>query len=101
MTDPVKDGGFPHLEISGSKVANHLPEAYRRYAASFIALFSLGIHHTPLLRTPARNSENRVFSCPVRCVSYLTGVLSFVFFFANMPCDMLDSCIPIRKDLPC
>ena len=26
---PVK-GGFPHSEISGSKVACHLPEAYRR-----------------------------------------------------------------------
>jgi len=48
MTDPVKDGGFPHSEISGSKVANHLPEAYRRYATSFIATSSLGIHRTPL-----------------------------------------------------
>ncbi|MBI2035777.1 MAG: hypothetical protein HYT12_03825 [Candidatus Liptonbacteria bacterium] len=29
---------LPHSEISGSQVATHLPEAYRRYAASFIAL---------------------------------------------------------------
>jgi len=29
--------GFPHSEISGSKVATHLPEAYRSYATSFIA----------------------------------------------------------------
>ena len=29
--------GFPHSEIFGSKVARHLPEAYRRHAASFIA----------------------------------------------------------------
>jgi hypothetical protein len=28
---------FPHSEISGSKVAMHLPEAYRSYATSFIA----------------------------------------------------------------
>jgi len=28
---------FPHSEISGSKVAWHLPETYRRHAASFIA----------------------------------------------------------------
>ena len=28
---------FPHSEIFGSKVARHLPEAYRRHAASFIA----------------------------------------------------------------
>ena len=29
--------GFPHSEISGSKVAKHLPEAYRSNATSFIA----------------------------------------------------------------
>jgi hypothetical protein len=40
--------GFPHSEISGSKVARHLPEAYRRHATSFIAISSQGIHHTPL-----------------------------------------------------
>ncbi len=40
--------GFPHSDIFGSKVAQHLPEAYRRYAASFIALSSQGIHRTPL-----------------------------------------------------
>ena len=40
--------GFPHSEIPGSKVATHLPEAYRRYAASFIAALCQGIHHTPL-----------------------------------------------------
>lgn len=52
--------GLPHSEISGSKLAKQLPEAYRSYAASFFAFFSLGIHHTPLLRFPERNSENRV-----------------------------------------
>ena len=40
--------GFPHSEIFGSKVARHLPEAYRCHAASFIAFSSQGIHHTPL-----------------------------------------------------
>ena len=39
---------FPHSEIPGSQVATHLPEAYRCYAASFIAFSSLGIHHSPL-----------------------------------------------------
>jgi hypothetical protein len=29
--------GFPHSEISGSKVARHLAGAYRSYAPSFIA----------------------------------------------------------------
>ncbi len=40
---------FPHSEIPGSQVATHLPEAYRRYAASFIAFSSQGIHHSPLI----------------------------------------------------
>jgi len=33
----VETIGLPHSEISGSKVARHLPEAYRSYATSFIA----------------------------------------------------------------
>ena len=40
---------FPYSEIFGSKIARHLPEAYRRHAASFIAILSLGIHRTLLL----------------------------------------------------
>ncbi len=44
----IKPDGFPHSDISGSKVARHLPEAYRRHATSFIAISSQGIHHTPL-----------------------------------------------------
>ena len=40
---------FPHSEIPGSKVAQHLPEAYRSNATSFIALTSQGIHHLPLI----------------------------------------------------
>lgn len=39
---------FPHSEISGSKAAQRLPEAYRSYATSFIACMCQGIHHTPL-----------------------------------------------------
>ena len=42
--------GLSHSEIAGSKVAGHLPDAYRRQTASFIAFFSLGIHRTPLSR---------------------------------------------------
>ena len=41
---PTEVGVFPHSEISGSKVARHLPEAYRSHATSFIALWSQGIH---------------------------------------------------------
>lgn len=41
--------GFPHSDITGSKVASHLPDAYRRHATSFIASKSQGIHHAPLI----------------------------------------------------
>ena len=61
--------GFPHSEISGSKVVWHLPEAYRSWTTSFIAFFSLGIHHTPLFRTPARSSENRVILISHHCIT--------------------------------
>ena len=37
-----------HSEISGSKVARHLPEAYRSHATSFIAFLCQGILHAPL-----------------------------------------------------
>jgi hypothetical protein len=42
--------GFPHSEIAGSKVALHLTDAYRSYATSFIAFFSLGIPRVPFSR---------------------------------------------------
>ena len=45
---PVYGIGFPHSDIFGSRVALHLPEAYRSNTTSFIATFSLGIHRTPL-----------------------------------------------------
>ena len=56
---PPKAGGFPHSEIFGSKVTRHLPEAYRRHAASFIALKSQGIHRV-LFIFPIRKSKNRI-----------------------------------------
>lgn len=59
--------GFPHSEISGSKVARHLPEAYRSYATSFIASYSQGIHHM-LLNFLLGNLKTTIitynFSCP-------------------------------------
>ncbi len=42
--------GFPHSDIPGSKVARHLPGAYRSHATSFIAFRSQGIHHLPLIK---------------------------------------------------
>ncbi len=47
-------GGFPHSDISGSKVIWHLTESYRSHITSFIAPWSQGIHHTPFV--PVRNA---------------------------------------------
>jgi hypothetical protein len=44
----VYSTGFPHSDISGSKVARHLPETFRSRATSFIVSSSQGIHRTPL-----------------------------------------------------
>ena len=57
--------GFPHSEISGSKVVWHLPEAYRSQTTSFIASFSQGIHHVPLMELPVRSSTNTLCLCLV------------------------------------
>ena len=43
---------FPHSDIAGSKVAQHLPAAYRSYATSFIAFRNLGIRHILLFPAP-------------------------------------------------
>ena len=56
---PTKVGGFPHSDISGSKVARHLPEAYRRQATSFIAC--LESRHPPYaLKFPIRKLKNHL-----------------------------------------
>ena len=46
--------GFPHSEILGSKVACHLPEAYRRLLRPSSALCCLAIHRTPLRASAIR-----------------------------------------------
>ena len=65
----VHSAGFPHSEIFGSKVARHLPEAYRRHATSFVAFSSQGIHHTPF-KIPVRNSKNRFMLSYIACSLY-------------------------------
>ena len=72
--------GFPHSDIFGSKVARHLPEAYRRHAASIIAFSSQGIHHTPLnfplgnLKT-ATTLHSSLFASDIElCLPYSLGL---------------------------
>jgi len=61
---------FPHSEILGSKVARHLPEAYRSHATSFIGSLCQGILHRPLfypapfLTYLVRNSPPEVGTVP-------------------------------------
>ncbi len=60
--------GFPHSDITGSKLVWQLPDAYRSQTTSFIAFKSLGILHTPLnLEFHVRNSVNRIFSSTQEC----------------------------------
>ena len=56
----LKQIEFPHSEIFGSKVARHLPEAYRRHATSFIA-FKKPRHPPYALKIPIRNSKNHFY----------------------------------------
>ena len=64
--------GFPHSDIFGSKVARHLPEAYRSHATSFIGSLCQGIRHRPLTYiyspnfldiNPAMRDKSRVIFC--------------------------------------
>jgi hypothetical protein len=47
--DRIAPARFPDSEISGSKPAGRLPEAYRRHATSFFAIKRQGIHRAPLV----------------------------------------------------
>jgi hypothetical protein len=70
--------GFPHSEIFGSKVARHLPEAYRRHATSFIAVLCQGIHHMPLY-IPLGNIKTTItFICYLPAASVLERMQRFV-----------------------
>lgn len=40
---------FPHSEILGSNIVRHIPQAYRRHTASFVAILNQGIHRMLLL----------------------------------------------------
>ena len=77
--------GFPHSDILGSKVACHLPGAYRRLPRPSSALHCQAIHRTPLrasaiqtlvtcpdehrgLREPERNRNGCAL---IRCITYL------------------------------
>jgi hypothetical protein len=84
--------GFPHSEISGSKVARHLPEAYRSQATSFIAFLSQGIHHTPLhsllgnvktapITSPAYTDEAIVFFSYQHSLCRYKKSFCFVLFY--------------------
>ena len=75
----VYHAGLPHSEIPGSQVATHLPEAYRRYATSFIAFSSQGIHHLPLMPTIPMLTLiiTKIFCDETLCSSYKK--LDFIF----------------------
>ena len=63
----LKVRGFPHSEISGSKVIWHLAETYRSHITSFIASYILGIHLKPL------------HSCKECCTPPLRAMYTFTY----------------------
>src|SRR3989344_4028773 len=80
---------FPHSDISGSKVAWHLPEAYRRHAASFIAFQNLGIHRTPFkypLRALASERKGRLRTAIICCCfsNVLLQTLKLLIFVLHL-----------------
>ena len=84
--------GFPHSDIAGSKVARHLPDAYRRHATSFIAFQSLGIHHTPLIYYPSKSEHKirfgfyTIFIPPKFCLNkILAGYTCLIKFSSYCP----------------
>ena len=78
--------GFPHSEITGSKVASHLPDAYRRHATSFITVISQGIHHSLITYFLLPCSEHEVF--------YYCGCVSnrYRFYVSLFPYNLFFSC---------
>jgi hypothetical protein len=76
--------GFPHSDISGSKVQNHLPEAFRRLSTSFIAFISQGIHRIPFM-FPVRKPEhhNIVNKQSFSFVCKLYGAISYSYNQCN------------------
>ena len=73
--------GLSHSEISGSKVAGHLPGAYRRQTTSFIAFFSLGIHRTPLSRISLEILGTACSFTSQSCVSSTEDYEGFSVFY--------------------
>ena len=65
--------GFPHSEISGSKIVRHLPEAYRSRTTSFIAILCQGIHHT-LLNFPLGNLKTT-------SLTFFVKIFITIFFY--------------------
>ncbi len=101
----VHSSGFPHSDISGSKVARHLPEAYRSHATSFIASESQGIHRTPLRflagnvnRTPQQFAHCgiRYIVCVLLCESapHLQSARTEFDFFCFLPAHLRDCSDP-------
>ena len=80
-----KSHRFPHSDISGSKVARHLPEAYRRHATSFIAISSQGIHHTPLNFLLGNSKTTFKFLIKNQSIEASTLCRGFFFFFFILP----------------
>ncbi len=86
--------GFPHSDISGSKVVCHLPEAFRRLPRPSSAPRCQAIHRTPLramaIRSPIFRSETEAAQMQLfsycNCVLYALHVELVDMFYAFFCC---------------
>lgn len=77
--------GLPHSEIFGSQVAQRLPEAYRSYATSFIAVYVP--RHPPYALNAIDRPSQR--SCAERSVHTFFTCFEYSFFQASIASDHL------------
>ena len=68
--------GFPHSDISGSKVAWHLPEAFRRHAASFIAF--LKPRHPPYALSIPLSARKECLRTAIICCFFQAQICAIV-----------------------
>ena len=71
--------GFPHSEISGSKVTNHLPEAYRR----------LSRLSSPLNAKASTMDPYSLDQCNIKTLAILSNHKNISYIFT---CNAIEKC---------
>ena len=89
----VYQHGFPHSEILGSKVAYHLPEAYRRLPRPSSASPCQAILRTPLRASAIQNHDCKIVMDGCLMPGVMYDYLLTVFFETSRPRDVGNNCV--------